>query len=49
MVIFFRGFLERVLLGTLLELTHSGGFLSLKKSVVSEKEKKAKLQQTIQK
>lgn len=44
-----RAFLERVLYGTLMELSNSGGFQVLMDAVRSEKEKKARLQETIQK
>lgn len=44
-----RGFLEKVLYGTLMELSNSGGFQVLVDAVRNEKEKKARLQETIQK
>ena len=43
----FRGFLEKVLYGTLLEMSNSGNFQTLIDAVRVEKEKKAKLQETI--
>lgn len=44
-----RAFLERVLYGTLIELSNNGGFQTLIDAVRNEKEKKSRLQYTIQK
>ena len=43
----FRSFLERVLLGTLMELSNSGRFETLVEAVKQEKQRKAMLQETI--
>ena len=44
-----RAFLEHVLYGTLIELSNNGGFQTLIDAVRNEKEKKSRLQYTIQK
>lgn len=44
-----RAFLERVLYGTLLELSNSAGFQTLLDAVRNERDKKSRLQYTIQK
>ena len=47
LILFFRAFLSRVIQGTLQDLVKAGGFSCLVDSVKAEKEKKARLQETI--